>query len=229
MDMSKWTVEEQQLHEQRFPTSPYQFDHLKAEVLAALEKHFGSQAVKAGGKSIKVQTSHTGRPSDVIPALQYRRYAPFTNLDNPLAHWGMQFFDSNGGPVINYPTYHIERGIDKNSDERTGGRYKSFVRIFKNLRNWMVDNDLVATGVAPSYFVECALFNVPDAMFRLAFNEGVPTMIAHLLQREFGTLMCQNGVTSLIGNASTEWSESDFTRFIVAADAAWKKWPSTSQ
>lgn len=223
-DFSAWTAEQQVLHERVFPTADYQWHHLQADVSSALRSHYGSAAVRPGKKSIKVQTSRLGRPSDVIPAVEFRRYGAFTDIHNPSAHWGIQFFDSQNTPIVNYPKYHIERGVEKHGATRTAGRYKSVVRIFKNLRSCMVDNGMLAGGVAPSYFIECALYNVPDELFRLSVDQGVPAIISHLKGRQFGSLMCQNGITALIGTEPTQWSSDAFTSFVVSAEEAWNDW-----
>lgn len=223
-DMSAWTPQQQALHEQVYRTADYQWAHLKRDVLASLRQHFGNGSVTEGSKSIKVQTSHTGRPSDVIPALQFRRYGPFTDINNPSAHWGIQFFDSSNNPIVNYPKYHIDRGVEKNQAERTSGRYKCVVRIFKNLRNHMVASGLLPEGAAPSYFLECMLFNVPDDLFKLPFDQAVPAIIAHLRATSPTGWLCQNGVTNFIGTDGTQWTAAKYAAFHSAAQTAWERW-----
>ena len=39
------------------------------------------------------------------------------------------------------------------------------VRVFKNMRNSMIEKRLLADGVAPSYFIEGMLSNVPNDKF----------------------------------------------------------------
>lgn len=222
-DPSALSLEQRAVHAQIFPAATYTWHNLRDDVLAALRAHYGTAKVTVGNKSIKVQTGN-GRPSDVIPAVQFRKYATFTDRSNLSAHWGIQFFDASNSPVVNYPKYHIDRGVDKNSQARTGGNYKSVVRVFKNLRNWMVDNDVIAKGVAPSYFIECALHNVPDDLFKLSLERAVPAITDHLMQAQYGTLMCQNGVIKLIGTESTQWSSDDFATFVISANSTWDNW-----
>jgi hypothetical protein len=220
-DPAALSAEQRALHAAHYPDATYTWQSLRDDVLAALRSHYGSASVTVGSKSLKVQTSAHGRPSDVIPAVQYRRYSRFNGRQDLLAHWGVQFFDSAGNAIVNYPKYHIERGIAKNHADRTSGQYKSTVRIFKNLRNRLVDEDCLADGVAPSYFIECALHNVPDALFRGAYATTVPAIIDHLLQAETNSLLCQNGVLPLIGPASTQWSLEGYAAFALAAKSFW--------
>jgi hypothetical protein len=223
-DPTALTEEQRLLHRQIYPTATYNWHDLHGDVLQALRSHYGAAAVTPGRKSIKVVTGTGRRPSDVIPAVQYRRYARFNGRDDLSAHWGMQFFDSAGSPIINYPKYHIERGEAKNQAARTGGQYKSTIRVFKNLRSYMVDNGLLPAGVAPSYFIECALHNVPDALFRGQYATTVPAILAHLRTVPLADLRCQNGVTMLLGNSPTQWSEDDFTAFVFTATDTWNNW-----
>lgn len=223
-DMTALTPAQQELHERTFPPATYTWDHHRNDVLAALRSHYGQAAVTPGRKSIKVQTGSGKRPSDVVPAVQFRRYATFNGPHDLTAHWGIQFFDSAGNAIVNYPKYHIERGEQKNQTERTGGQYKATVRIVKNFRNYLVDNGLLGESVAPSYFIECALHNVPDHLFRGPYTTTIPAILNYLLTTPYAGFLCQNGVTSLIGNQSTQWSATDFATFLAAGRSAWDNW-----
>jgi hypothetical protein len=134
-DMSALTAAQQQLHEASFPPASYTWSQLRDDVLGALRSHYGSKAVRPGRKAIEVDTGSGRKASDVIPAVQFRRYATFVDQNNLSAHWGIQFFDWAGNAIENYPKYHIDRGENKNQAERTRGQYKKTVRLFKNYRN----------------------------------------------------------------------------------------------
>jgi hypothetical protein len=223
-DMSALTPTQQQLHESIFPLATYQWSHLRSDVLDALQSHFGVAAVTQAKKSIKVVTSNGRKPSDVVPAVQFRRYATLVDQNSLTAHWGIQFFDSSNNPIVNYPKYHMQRGEDKNQASRTGGKYKPTIRIFKNFRNYLIDRNLLARGVAPSYYIECALFNVLDGLFVGQYNATIPSILNYLLNTPYAGFLAQNGVTQLIGAGPTQWSASDFSTFVVAAKNAWDNW-----
>jgi hypothetical protein len=223
-DMSALSPAHRQLHEALFPPADYRWSHLRDDVLSALRSHYGNNAVTLGRKSIKVETGSGRGASDVVPVVQFRRYATFVSRENLLAHWGIQFFDSSNNPVINYPKYHIARGEEKNQASRTQGQYKSTVRIFKNFRNYLVESYLLGEDVAPSYFLECALHNVPDHLFIGPYTETVPAVLNYLLNTPYAGFLCQNGLVPLIGTGSTQWSESNFATFVVAAQRAWDSW-----
>lgn len=224
-DLSRLSPAEQQLHAVLFPgTASYLWSHLRDDVLTALRSHYGTAAVTVGKKSIKVQTALGRRSSDVVPALQFRRYATLPDRNSFTAHWGIQFFDSSNNPIVNYPKYHIERGEDKNQEVRTRKQYKATVRVFKNYRNNLIEKRLLADGVAPSYFIECALHNVPDGLFAGSFSDTIPAILNYLTNARYHTFLCQNGVTPLFGSDRTQWSEAQFAAFVTAAVNGWRSW-----
>lgn len=223
-DMSALTLAQQQLHQSLFPPATYRWAQLRDEALAALYSHFGNGAVTLGNKAINVNTG-TGRlTADVVPAVQFRRYATFTDRNNLTAYFGIQFFDSAGNAVVNYPKLHIERGEAKNRPEHTSGQYKKTIRIFKNFRNYLIENDLLGEDIAPSYFLECALYNVPDEHFTGDITSVVPAILNYLQETPCAGFLCQNGVVQLIGNSSTQWPEANCEAFVAAAIGAWNSW-----
>jgi hypothetical protein len=223
-DMSALTQAQQQLHEASFPPATYRWSELRDDTLAALQSHYGDDAVTVGRKSIKVDTGSGGRPSDVVPAVQFRRYATFTDSNNLAAHWGIQFFDSSNNAIINYPKYHIERGQAKNQQARTHGQYKATIRLLKNFRDDLVESGLLAETIAPSYFIECALYNVPDNLFVGSFSNTMPAILDYLWNTPYAGFLCQNGVVRLIGSGMTQWPEDNFALFVQTARTAWDGW-----
>lgn len=223
-DMTALTPIQQQLHEATFLPAIYDWRQLQNDVLASLRAHFGHNAVMPSNKAIKVQMGAGRKTADVLPAVQFRRYATFVDQNNLTAHWGIHFFDSAGNALVNYPKYHIENGEAKNHASRTSGQYKATIRIFKNFRNYMIDNRLLAEGIAPSYCIECLMHNVPDNLFVGNFADTVPAIISYLLNTPYANFMSQNGVIPLIGIGSTQWSKDNFIAFIIAARDAWDNW-----
>jgi hypothetical protein len=223
-DMSRLTPEAQRIHEATYAPETYSWNNLRDDTLTALRAHFGAASVHLGNKSIKVQTGYGQRDSDVIPAVQFRRYTQFVDTSSMLAHWGICFFDNANNLIVNYPKYHITRGENKNSAQRTGGNYKPTIRVFKNVRNYLLDERLLSEGAAPSYFIECSLFNVPDNLFIGQFVTTVPSIIDYILNAPYASFLCQNGVTSLIGTGPTQWPADDFIASVIAFRTAWQNW-----
>lgn len=223
-DRSRLTPTQQTLHEQIYPPATYPWTSLKADVLTALSAHYGKAAVTPGNKAISVVTGSGKKPADVVPVVQYRSYTDFSNPHNPYAFWGVQFFDSANRSIVNYPQYHRKNGEAKNAAERTRSNYKETVRVFKNLRNCLVERGLLRDGVAPSYFIECLLYNVPDILFQSAVDVRVPAIITYLKSVDRAGMICQNGRIPLLGSTSTQWSDANCLAFLNAANQLWNNW-----
>jgi Nucleotidyltransferase domain len=219
-DLHGLTPQEQERHHQYFQPATYTWAHLNAEVLAALRSYYGHNAVTPGKKAIKVDTGQGRMTADVIPGLQFRYYTAYNSPQDLRAHWGMQFFDSSGNAVVNYPKQHIHNGQAKNALQRANGEYKPTVRIFKNLRNHLVRSGLLADGIAPSYFIEGALSNVPDHFFGGPLVTRVFSILGHLTATPMDQLQCQNGLIPLIGGDSTQWRADRYVEFLSAALSA---------
>ena len=73
---------------------------------------------------------------------------------------GIRFISNSGITVSNYPKDHIANGIQKNNATNYG--YKKLVRIFKRLRNEMVDAGLADGEKITSFLIECLVWNVPN-------------------------------------------------------------------
>ena len=71
--------------------------------------------------------------------------------------------------AVSYPQQHNSKGPRK--ERSTSGRYKRATRMFKAARDHLVDSNALAKGTAPSYFVECLLYNVPNGLFRSILGE----------------------------------------------------------
>ena len=65
--------------------------------------------------------------------------------------------------IVSFPQLHYKHGLKK--EESTNRRFKRTIRMFKGVRNHLLENGMLSDGVAPSYFIECLLYNVPDCLF----------------------------------------------------------------
>ena len=72
--------------------------------------------------------------------------------------------ECGGNRIRNFPEQHSKNCTAKH--QATKGNFKPMVRVFKNMRNSMIEKKLLADGIAPSYFIEGMLWNVPPDKFR---------------------------------------------------------------
>ena len=203
-----------------FRDASYRWEEFRSDVLTALRNHYGPGRVREGRKSLKVQTPYL--PADVVVSVQYHKYPePPRSKDNFVE--GMAFWvRSEGRWVINYPKIHYENGVKKN--EKTNKRYKPTVRMFKNARTYLVDRGVIPPDLAPSYFLECLLYNVPNDKFGPNLQSTFREVIVWLQKTDFGRFVCQNEQLLLFGSSPEQWSEDSADRFLEAMVTLWNDW-----
>jgi hypothetical protein len=125
--------------------------------------------------------------------------------------------------VVNYPKLHSARCTDKH--QATHQWFKPVVRIFKNMRNRAVSDGRLAAAVAPSYFLEGMLYNVPDNLFGVSYGQSVTKALVWLRDCDRSTLVTASGRHYLVraGN-STSWRPEDFEAFIGVMIDQWNLW-----
>lgn len=124
--------------------------------------------------------------------------------------------------IVNYPKDHSQNGAAKS--QRTGDRYKRTVRMFKNARNHLETHRGMSSQLAPSYFVECLLYNAPDAAFQYRFQDTYCAIVNWVLNAELDRLLCQNECQYLFVSLPEEWSATDARAFANHLMNLWNAW-----
>ncbi|GAB2474020.1 nucleotidyltransferase domain-containing protein [Jatrophihabitans fulvus] len=140
--------------------TPYEGDwtpsKFRAEVTAAINNAFGRSNVTSGTVALAISAVPGSRPSiDVVPSFDYFRY------DDPyrtVSHRGSCVFPTSGAKIVNWPDQQLTNGRAKN--QRTGSRYKNYVRALKNAENLLAIAGTISAK--PSYLMECLVWNVSD-------------------------------------------------------------------
>ncbi|WP_433788792.1 hypothetical protein [Actinoplanes sp. CA-252034] len=184
------------------------------DVLAVLGE---SHVVRMGRRCLNVDDPDSlfAEMVDILVATEHR-WSP----DPGSGHYeqGVFFHDLQGRPIVNFPKQHRRNGDAK--DLRTGGRFKETVRTVKRARRWAERHRLLDDGAAPSYLLECLLFNVPDLVYRAApgaaHREAVAWLRHHFDEapESFAALPCQNGINRLFGPGPDQWEPGAAARII---------------
>jgi len=181
----------------------YGWTGFRDDVMAALGE---SYTVRMGRRCVNVDDPESlfGEMVDILVATEYRL--------GPAE--GVFFLDREGRPIVNFPKQHRRNGDAK--DLRTGGRFKQVVRMLKAVRRRVITD-----GSAPSYLLECLLFNVPDAVYRTASPEQAYRGALDWLRRchredpvAFAALPCQNGINRIFGPGPDQWAPDATGRII---------------
>jgi hypothetical protein len=126
----------------------YGYTKFKADAEAWITRLYNG--VQVGRKAVFVPGNNSRRNADILVCEQFRRYTSYDfGVHN--YHEGVAFY-SGRKRTENFPKQHSENCTAKH--QATNGNFKAMVRIFKNMRNTMIEKGLLADGVAPSYFIE---------------------------------------------------------------------------
>jgi hypothetical protein len=202
-----------------FVPASYSFDDFKRDVVGWLASaaNFGSAATP-GAKAISIAPQGNRRSADVLVAAQYRRYISPTRW-----HEGVCFFLPNGTRIENFPKQHSQNCTTKH--QATKSWFKPTVRVFKNMRNGMIDKGIIRKGLAPSYFIEGLLYNVPNAKFGVSFDNTVVNCFNWIANADHSQLVCANELHWLVRDGSaTSWPTADCGLFLSSICNYWNQW-----
>lgn len=208
-----------------YPDATYTWSDFKADLIGVLRDYYGSTAVQVGKKSIKVGGGNGRLPADVVPCQQYRRYKRYTGIAIESDYVeGMCFWTTRENrQVINFPKVHYDNGTAKNQAARQ--TYKPLIRIFKNARTYMDARGLFDKSLAPGYFIEGLLYNVPtDKFVQTSYQSAFVEIINWLYQVDLDDLVCQNEQVLLFGNTSEQWKMESAAHFLSAITQLWHDW-----
>lgn len=221
-DISGLTEAEKAVYEASFSAATYSYNAFKADVSKHLVTHYGS-AVKPGKKAIFIQGNGSRRDVDVLPAAQYRKYHRFASSSDQSFTDGIVFWSTDGTEIINYPKQHSANCTTKH--QATSSWFKPTVRILKNMRNAMVAKGYIAEGLAPSYFLEGMLYNVPNSIFGKSYEDTVVNALNWLIKSDRPKLLCANEMYYLIHPPSpVTWRAEKLDSYLDAVVKFWKEW-----
>jgi hypothetical protein len=170
-DLEALTPEDKEAYKKAHVDATYTHVHLKRDVLKVLTDAYGAE-VQAGAKAIAIAAQGGRRKADVISAIQFRRYYKFKG-------------------IANYPKQHSMNLTRKH--QGSNNRLKPMIRVLKNIRSKLVDDGSIKGGVAPSYYLEGLLYNVPSDKFVTSLQDSFVNAI-DWIQREAdkSKLVCAN-------------------------------------
>lgn len=212
------------LHEQAYSAASYQWSDLRRDVIAALNNYYGGAYVDTSGKkSLKVSPNSGRLRLDVVPAISHRKYSYFLGTNNHERVDGIAFTNiSTGDLLVNYPDHHHHNAVAKQA--ATNDRYKSLVRIFKNMRSYLVNKGRLAKEEAPSYFLQGMVYNLPNGIFVADRQAATLEALRWLLNADFTSFVSQNEQHVLLGNASEYWNPANAQKTINELCYLWDNW-----
>ena len=222
-DLSRLDEVEKAAFARAHSDATYGYGDFKRDVLQVLVDKYGT-SVQAGDKAIAFAASGNRRKADVIAAIQYRRYYKFNGILDQSYEEGICFWNAKGEKIANYPKQHSSNLTTKH--QATTSWLKPMVRILKNLRSRCVDDKLLASGVAPSYYLEGLLYNVPSDKFGTSYAQSFVNAINWIQsEADKDKLVCANEQYYLLrDDAHTCWPKANAEAFLSAATNLWNNW-----
>jgi hypothetical protein len=92
------------------------------------------------------------------------------------------------------------------------------------MRSKLVEEVKIYDGDAPSYYIECLIYNVPVEQFGSSYAATVTNCINWLHQTDRTKLVCANAQYWLLGNSNVQWPTEKCDRFLAALVALWNDW-----
>jgi hypothetical protein len=219
-DISRLSPEDRQAYDAAGGSATYRYVDFRQDATEYITGLYNN--VDAGEKALFIPGGNSGRrDADVLVASELRRYYEFKSWENQHFDEGVCFFPPSGSRIENFPKLHSDNCTRKH--QNTKGYFKPMVRIFKNMRNTMIGKELLADGVAPSYFIEGMLYNVPNDKFDGTYQQTWIDCFNHLVTADRDALVCANDMHWLVRDGSpTSWPVADFRRFTAALKSYWE-------
>jgi hypothetical protein len=195
----------------------------KRDVIKILTEAFPND-VTGGNKAIAIKAGGSRRKADVIAATAFRRYYRFKSIFDESYAEGICFWDKSGERTANYPDQHCTNLTLKH--QATGNRLKPTIRMMKNLRQKLVEEGMLDEGVAPSYYIEGLLYNVPNEKFTSSLGDTFCSAINWIRSEADKTkLVTANEQYFLLrDNAKTCWPPAHAEAFFEASVQLWNSW-----
>jgi len=99
------------------------------------------------------------------------------------------------------------------------------VKILKNSRERLIHDGVLASGVAPSYYLEGQLYNVPNDLFGISYETSIINAVNYILQADRSEFVCPNRQYLLLEqDPNVSWNSRDCDQFLNALISMWQQW-----
>jgi hypothetical protein len=132
----------------------------------------------------------------------------------------VQFYAADGTSIVNFPKEHSKDCTTKH--QATHEWFKPTVRIFKNMRNRMIDKGMIQEGVAPSYYIEGMLWNVPTDQYGQNHESTVLNCLNWLYKADKTKLLCAHQLRWLVRDGRPDsWPTANYDLFLKSVIKFW--------
>jgi hypothetical protein len=197
---------------------------MRRQIATSLIEKFGAASVDvSGNKAIRLKKLPGSRADvDIVPVFKYM----WVCWDHPALQYrqanGITVLGKDGSWIHNFPDQHAANGIAKRV--RTAHRFKRHVRIFKRLRDELVQQGKLASGRVPSFLIECLTYAVEDGYFLVETDDryGLAVRIFNRMWELLDNPLWTSTATEINGikflfNIAQPWTVNDAKGFVALA------------
>ncbi len=97
--------------------------------------------------------------------------------------------------------------------------------MFKNARNRLIKDGVIAADSCPSYYLECLVYAAPDLLFGGTFQDTFTRVLdfwARTIQP--ASCLCQNEIIRLFGSSPVQWNIPQAAQFARGLQNLWQNW-----
>lgn len=229
-DLSALSESQREQFNSNHSDAEYSLASFKKSVVEQLKLCYDDKNVIIGNKAILVKGDGSRLDCDVLVCNPYRKYKSYSTANDNYIE-GLVFKTEHDTPkktIINYPKIHLKNGSIKNRNENTNGNFKPAVRVLKNMKASMVDKGYITKELAPSYFLECLIYNSDNSNFRNSTYSDIAAAIINQFYKDNkdGTMvdyLVQNEQLKIFGNQDQQWNMADATTFVTQLVKFWNE------
>jgi hypothetical protein len=225
-DTSNLDSEQQTRYDLDTTEAEYTYWDFRKDVFNTLKTRFNSATSKPvvwDGKAIEINDGPLPVDVDVVPCRDYRIYHSYPANGEPDIDHGMAFSPRcDNKRIINFPKLHYQNGTERHAN------FKETVRIFKNARDYFNEKWSSPYSIAaPSYFIECLIYNVPDRIIRRSSRSDRFKETLDYLQADSTDLTAFDQVSEMIplfGTSNTQWDVDSAETMLTHLETMWEDW-----
>jgi|SRR5690606_5723803 len=230
-NLSALSEEQRNAFNQNYSDAKYSLAAFKQSVVKQLKACYGDNNVEVGNKAILVKGDGSRLDCDVIVCNPYRKYISYSPSNENYVE-GILFrteLETPNKTIINYPKVHLKNGSIKNQQANTNGNFKPTVRVLKNMKASMIEKGYITKELAPSYFLECLIYNSDNSNFRNSTYQEIAVSIINQFSRDIksgvmANYLVQNEQRKLFGSEDQQWNINDATTFVNQLIKFWNEY-----
>jgi hypothetical protein len=218
-DVSHLPADQKERYWRDHTKADYSQEQFRTDVTTWLREQYKGD-FDPGDKALTIKANGSRRSADVLACSDYRRFIRFNGHQDSSYVEGICFKLPDGTLIPNFPKQHHENCVAKH--QQTKSYFKPMVRIWKNMRNRMQADGIIPSGIAPSYYIEGLLWNVPNDRFGGSYQDTFLKCYAYIQGADKTKLVCANQNAWLLRKGEhTSWDPDQFQTFFDELGTFW--------